>query len=197
MKNLQVPIVLLIVAGIVIYFLAMDNKRKEEQIEKLLREIKGQKQLSENVRKMLMDLIKQNQTVDPKLADELTQIISLLYINQSTTALMKLAKVIENLLKELYQKDEEFNTKLKGAKKRKPVFADYLEHAREKGVVSAEDYHLLAVLKGIRNEEAHENGVRKEVTRMAAAFVAGVGTVISLCQLLKRDTFGGADMPII
>jgi len=63
-----------------------------------------------------------------------------------------------------------------------------LEHAQDKGVVSSEDYHLLAVLKGIRNEEAHENGVKMERSRLVAALVAGIAIVMSLCRLLKRTS---------
>jgi hypothetical protein len=118
----------------------------------------------------------------------LTQIITFLNIKQDATALMKLAKVIENLLLELYGKDEELKAKVKADKRKKAVFADYLEHAKSKGLIGKEDYHLIAVLKEIRNEEAHELGVVKEVTRAAAALVAGIGVVISLCKLLKRTS---------
>lgn len=179
---------LLIVAGVIIFFLAIDNVEKEKKLAALRREIERNKDLGKQLQKMLLDLIEQNKTVNPALANELTQIITLLSVQQDTTALMKLAKVIENLLKELYEKDEEFHAKMKEAKRRKPVFADYLDHAYAKKVVSKEDYHLLSVLREIRNEEAHENGVRKEVTRMAAAFVAGVGMVMLLCKKLKRTT---------
>ncbi len=122
------------------------------------------------------------------MANELAQILSLLNINQDTTALMKLAKVIENLLKELYSKGEELLGKVRAANRKRLVFADYLEHAQDKGVVSSEDYHLLAVLKGIRNEEAHENGVKMERSRLVAALVAGIAIVMSLCRLLKRTS---------
>lgn len=179
---------LLIVAGVIIFFLAIDNVEKEKKLAALRREIERNKELGKQLQKMLLDLIEQNKTVNPALANELTQIITLLSVQQDTTALMKLAKVIENLLKELYEKDEEFLTKMKEAKRRKPVFADYLDHAYAKKVVSKEDYHLLSVLREIRNEEAHENGVRKEVTRMAAAFVAGVSVAMMLCKKLKRTT---------
>jgi len=38
--------------------------------------------------------------------------------------------------------------------RKKPVFADYLEHARIKISFLPEDYHLLSVLKIIRNERS-------------------------------------------
>lgn len=186
--NKKVLTGLLIVAGVIIFFLAIDNVEKEKRLAALRREIERNKELGKELQKKLLDLIEQNKTVDPALAHEITQIITLLSVQQDATALMKLAKVIENLLKELYEKDEEFLAKMKETKRRKPVFADYLDYAYAQNVVSKEDYHLLSVLREIRNEEAHENGVRKEVTRMAAAFVAGVSTAILLCKKLKRTT---------
>lgn len=188
MSSIRVPTVLLIAAGLVILFLAIDSDDKRKRIAALQREIERNKSLGKQVQKMLLDLIEQNKTVNPSLANELTQIITLLNVRQDTTALMKLAKVIENLLKEFYGKDEEFLAKVKAQKRRKPVFADYLDHAHAMKIISKEDFHLLSVLREIRNEEAHENGVRKEVTRMAAAFVAGVGVVMMLCKKLKRAT---------
>lgn len=179
---------LLIVAGVVIFLLAIDNVEKEKKLAALRREVEENKELGKKIQKMLLDLIDQNQTVNPALANELTQIITLLSVKQDTTALMKLAKVVENLLKELYGEDEEFLSKVKSEKRRKPVFADYIDHAHAMKVISKEDFHLLSVLREIRNEEAHENGVRKEVTRMAAAFVAGVSVAILLCKKLKRTT---------
>lgn len=191
MSRINIPPALLIVAGLVILFLAIDNHEKKKRLASLQREIEANKELGRQIQRMLLDLIEQNKTVNPALANEITQIIALLNINQDTSALLKLAKVVENLLKELYQDDPALKEKLKAQKRRKPQFADLLDHAKEQYVINAEDYHLLAVLKSIRNEEAHDMDVKKEVTRMAAAFVAGVATVMSLCKLLKRDTVVG------
>jgi hypothetical protein len=188
MSGIKIHPAILIAAGLLILFLAIDNDDKKKRLAALQREIDRQQALGKTVRHMLHDLVEHNKSVDPALANELTQIITLLNIKQDTTALMKLAKVIENLLLELYGKDEELKAKVKADKRKKPVFADYLDHAKAKGLIGKEDYHLVALLKDIRNEEAHELGVVKEVTRVAAALVAGVGVVMSLCKLLKRTS---------
>ncbi len=188
MSDVKIPPALLIIAGLIILFLAIENEDKKKRIAALQHEIEQNKALGKKMQKMLLDLIEQNKTVNPSLANELTQIITLLSIKQDVTALMKLAKVIENLLKDLYGKDEEFLAKMKEAKRRKPAFADYLDHAYAKKVISKEDFHLLSILREIRNEEAHENGVIKEITRMSAAFVAGVSVTMLLCKKLRKTT---------
>ena len=188
MKEIKIHPVLLLAAGLIILFLAIDAHDKKNRIAALQREIGRQQALGMKVRKMLHDLVEENKTVDPALSNELTQILTLLSIKYDATALMKLAKIIENLLTDLYGKDPELKAKVKADNRRKVLFADYLEHAKANGVINKEDFHLIALLKELRNEEAHENGVVKEVTRAAAALVAGISVVISLCKLLKRNT---------
>lgn len=188
MKEIKIHPVLLLAAGLIILFLAIDAHDKKNRIAALQREIGRQQALGMKVRKMLHDLVEENKTVNPALSNELTQILTLLSIKYDATALMKLAKIIENLLTDLYGKDPELKDKVKADNRRKVVFADYLEHAKAKGVINKEDYHLIALLKDIRNDEAHSLGVVKEVTRAAAALVAGISVVISLCKLLKRTT---------
>jgi hypothetical protein len=192
MSGIKIHPAILIAAGLLILFLAIDNNDKKKRLAALQREIDRQQALGKQVRQMLHDLVEQNKSVDPALANELTQIITLLNIKQDATALMKLAKVIENLLLELYGKDEELKAKVKADNRKKAVFADYLEHAKAKGLIGKEDYHLIAVLKEIRNEEAHTLGVVKEVTRAAAALVAGIGVIFTLCKLLKRTSVAPA-----
>lgn len=126
--------------------------------------------------------------VDPKIANEVSQIIALLEIKQDTTAVFKLAKVIENLLVELYEKDPGLMELTKSNGRKSPVFADYLEFAKIKGIVSKEDYHLISILKIIRNEEAHDLAIEKEKSRIVAAFLSGIALILSLCKLLRKQT---------
>lgn len=136
----------------------------------------------------LIELIQNHKEVDPQIAGELGQIIGLLEIKQDTTAVLKLAKIIENLLKELFQADQEFRTFIKTTGRKKPVFTDYLDFAKEKRLFTNEDFHLLSVLKIIRNEEAHELNVKKDKSRIIAAFIAGMSLIIGLCKLLKKKS---------
>jgi uncharacterized membrane protein YhiD involved in acid resistance len=173
--------ILWVAAGFVILVLLLLLERKNKDIKKLQAEIDVNKQLTKGVRQRLVDMLQTNQEIDPQVAQELTQISALLEIQQETKAVLSLAKIIEQLLKRLYQDDPELL-----AKKKNPTFSDYLDHALEKKAISTEDYHLVSVLRLIRNEEAHELSVKKDPSRLAAAFVAGIAFILTLHRLLKN-----------
>jgi hypothetical protein len=188
MKKSDFGTLLALVAGIVIAFLLVDNVLKKIKIAELQQEIDENENLTKEIRNRLKELIQNNAEVDPRIANELGQMIALLEIKQDTTAISKLAKILENLLKELYKEDKELWVLAESNGRKNPVFADYLQHAKNNKIISPEDFHLLSVLKIIRNEEAHDLDVHKEKSRILAAFIAGLGLVLSLCTLLKKKT---------
>lgn len=170
---------------VVIIWLIYDREQKKSEIENLKNDINERDDIDKKIKVRLQELIESNKDVDPKIATEVTQILALLEIKQDTTAVLKLAKVIENLLIELYQNDLELKELSKSNGRKVPVFADYLEFAKIRGVLSKEDYHLISVLKIIRNEEAHDLAIEKEKSRIVAAFLSGIALILSLCELLK------------
>lgn len=175
-------------AGILIIWLLYENNKKNKKIKELQEEIDENQNLNKEIRERLTALIQNNKEVDPKVANELGHIVALLEIKQDTSAVLKLAKIIENLLKELYSKDNDLKELAKKNGRKSASFADYLEFAKIKKVISLEDYHLLSILKIIRNEEAHELDIHKEKSRVFAAFISGLGLVLGLCRLLNRKS---------
>lgn len=173
--------ILLAVAIILIVALLFLVQGQDAEIDQLRAEIDRNRRLNQDVRQRLKDLLLSSQDIDPQVAQELMQISALLEIKQETKAILSLAKIIENLLKQLYKDDPELLAKTKS-----PGFADYLQYAKDKNVISAEDFHLISVLRIIRNEEAHELNVKKDQSRIAAAFVAGIAFVLTLSSLLRR-----------
>lgn len=172
---------LLLVAFLVIAALLLMNQKKGKEIKELKERIDQDQKLTQDIRRRLLDLIENYQDIDPAVVQELMNISALLEIKQDTKALFGLAKIIERLLKQLYQDDPELL-----AKKRTPSFSDYLQHALNKKVISNEDFHLISVLRIIRNEEAHEINVHKEQSRVMAAFVAGTSFVLVLSRLVRN-----------
>lgn len=175
-------------AVVIMLILLLDRMFLKEENENLKKQINANEDLNAKVRKMLLELIQRTKASDPNVSKELASIIALLNIKQEPTALLKLAKVIENLLGELFEKDERAKEIAKADGRRKPVFADHLELAKERKLIDQDDYHLLSMLKGMRNDEAHKLNVRKEASRFLAAMISGIMFIMTLCKLLKRTT---------
>jgi hypothetical protein len=144
--------------------------------------------LTKEIKGKLTELIRNNAEVEPQIASELGQIAALIEIKQDTSAVLKLAKIIENLLKELYKNDSKLKELANKGGRKKPSFADYIEHGKNEKVISAEDYHMLSVLKIIRNEEAHELNVKKEKSKLLASFVSSFTIILGLCKILKKKS---------
>lgn len=179
----------LVVAIVIIYLLA-DKFKLEEKVKELQQEIDENEDMNKEIRVRLSELIHNQKDIDPKISAELGQIVALLEIKQDTSAVMKLAKIIENLLKELYKGDTELKELAKAYGRKTPVFADHLEHAKNKKIISTEDYHLLSVMKIIRNEEAHDLAVHKDKSKIIAAFITGLGLILALARMLKKKSLG-------
>lgn len=188
MKNNKLVIGIGVVVGIIILWLLIENSNKDKKIAELQKEIDENENINEEIKKRLTELIQNNHEIAPQIANELGQIAALLEIKQDTTAVFKLAKIIENLLKQLYKGNAKLKEIAKKYGRKTPVFNDYLEHAKDENVITTEDWHLLSVMKIIRNEEAHEVDVKKDRTRILASFISGMGIILGLCRMLKKKT---------
>lgn len=187
-----------IVAGFIILYLLIRNSQKnnqlkdrEDKIADLERYIAMQESINSEIKKRLIELIHNDIEIEAEIANELGQILILLEVKQESTAIMKLAKIIENLLKELYKKDQKLKEVPKRHGRKNVSFADYLEHAKDEGAITTEDWHFLSVMKIIRNEEAHELAVKKESTKVQATLISGIGTILGLCRRLKKKSLNG------
>jgi len=181
-------IILLVAMAAIIAFLVIDNKNKAKKIKELKKDIDENEDLTKEIKQKLTELIENNLEVEPKIANELSQISALIEIKQDNSAVLKLAKIIENLLIELYKGDIKVKEIANQNNRKKPVFADYIEHGRNENVISSEDYHQLSVLKIIRNEEAHQLDINKDKSRIVSPFICGVALVLALCRMLKKKT---------
>ncbi len=188
MTKSNITSVLGIVAGVIILWLFIDRENKKSKIIALEKEIDENENFNEKVKTQLRDLIENNPEIETNISNELGQIAALIEIKQETKALMSLSKIIENLLKQLYKGDKKLKDIATENKRKKPSFADYLEFARLKGDISSEDYHLISVLKIIRNEEAHELDIKKEQSRVVAIFLSGFSTILNLSKMRKQIT---------
>jgi len=185
-----------VAAGLLILWLLYQLQQKTSKITELMKEIQENKYINEDVKKRLKELVQSNRDLDPDVANELLQISALIEIKQESKAIAGLAKIIENLLKRLYKDDPEFKERITQLKKTTPSFSDYIDYAKDKNVISPEDYHLVSVLRLIRNEESHELNVVKDPSHIIASFFAGIAVIITLTKLI-RQRFGVQRPPIM
>lgn len=188
MKKSDFGTILAFIGGVVITYLIIDSFKKSNLISELQSRIDDNEDLHKEIKTKLTELIQNNKEVDPKVANELAQIVALLEMKQDNSAIFKLTKIIENLLKDLFKGNEDLKELAKINGRKQPVFADHLEYAKKSKVISTEDFHLLSLMKSIRNEEAHELAVSKHKSKIFASFIVGIGLVLNLCQLLKRKS---------
>lgn len=163
----------------------IENNKKKKQIEALETLVKTNIALTSAIKKRLAELLENHPDIDKNITAELEQISDLLQLQQETKAVFALAKIIENLLKEVYSKDSDFTQKYPRA-----TFQNYLDYAKSKGLITQDDYHLVSAIKSIRNEEAHELNVLKDKDKLAACIIAGIGFTFTLYRTAKRIVKG-------
>jgi len=179
-------IVISSVVAVIMAWLIVENISKSMTIRMLNKRVEEQEEFTEEIKKQLRELIEKNTGIPPLVSAELRKIAAFIEIKQEESAVFNLAKIIETLLKELYKNDTLFKEKLKEKGQKTPTFENYLEYAYEKNIITKEDYHLISVAKTIRNKEAHELGVKKERSRIAAVLIAGFSVILCLCSLLDE-----------
>ena len=178
--------VLLMVGGIILLWMILDNIEKKNKIKFLEEKLDEANELSEEIKAKLQHLIENNVDIEEEVKAELVNIAALIEIKQESKAVFTLAKIIENLLKRLYKGDEELKAKVKSKNRKTATFEDYLEFARDKNVISKEDYHLIAALKIMRNKEAHDLVATKEKGRLIGCILAGLSITLTLHRLVSK-----------
>ena len=185
MSTKKIENALYFVFGIIILWLLLDREDKKQEIKELKGTIDESEHLPAPIKSQLKDLIQNNQDIDPQIGSELSQAAALIEIQQEPGAILKLAKILENLFGQLYKNDAQFKNWLKGKGRAQPVFADYIEFAKNQKDITADDYHILYLMKNIRNEEAHDLAVVKEKSKIIVSFVSGMALVLGLSKLVK------------
>lgn len=95
----------------------------------------------------------------PKVAMEIDSAGKFLRANEPVHAVATMAKILENVLKILFAKDQEFHMRF--AKQKSINFGNLITYASEKGICTPQEISFFKELKDIRNESVHELAVRK------------------------------------
>lgn len=152
-----------------------------KKVQELKLQIINDRKISKQVREQLLQLLQSDINLDPEIKAELLSIAELLKIEQETKAVFSLAKIIENLLRKYYETNEIFL-----AKKNTTTFTNLLEFAKEDKLISLEEFHLLNLLRVIRNQEGHEVNVKKEKSKILVKMTTGISFIIKISKLLNH-----------
>ncbi len=164
--------------GKVIVELKKKNDEKDDVNEKLHKTIEESKDIPTEVKKQLELLVEKYRNVNNDVKQELLTASSLIEIKQYPKAIAVLTKIIENLLKEKYAKDEAFQ--IKTSKKGFPTLKDFLDQAKADNLLSSEEYHFANALREIRNSDAHNLNPSKSHLLTSSAFLTSVDLILKI-----------------
>ncbi|MGB0871275.1 MAG: hypothetical protein ACPGSD_16920 [Flavobacteriales bacterium] len=135
----------------------------------LKKTIESKENLPEEIKSNLNKLITDFDKLDRNIAEELISISSLIEIDEKPKAIFSLSKIIENLLKKIFEG--------------KLTFAKLIEKAKDEKLLTSEECHFVNGIRTIRNKEGHEVNVKVENHLTASSFMIGIG-IISKLKLL-------------
>lgn len=166
--------------------LADENKVLKNMVTDLKSEVKeiidNKDELPENIKAQLRELIEEYKDIDQKITNELLSVTALIEIKENTKAILSLTKIIENLLKQLYSKD---NKSEETSKLKIPRFVDLINYAKSRGFIEKDEFHFLNGIREVRNEEAHNLNVKKEGNIISTSFLIGISLIFKLAGKLK------------
>jgi hypothetical protein len=187
MSNKNVWKFILISLTIAGFIWALSERNKRIEVEGLLEEkeddylqllqkyLEKEKSIPEEIKQQLIKLRKKYLGIDDAIAIELKKVIDALNIGQEETAIFKLTKIIENILKEKFEKEE-----YSGNKKSFGNLASMLKEALNLKWISKHEYYISYLLKDQRNKEGHELAIKFPDNWVQISFLAGIELIYNL-----------------
>jgi len=136
---------------------------------------KHQNSFTEEIKSQLIDLRANYEGINDNVAVELKSITDLIESGQEETAIAKLTKVIENLLKEKYVAEGKANDN-----KSCPQLFKMLQEALTFNWIDQNEYHFSNLLREQRNKEAHELAVKFPKNWKYISFLSGIEIIYKL-----------------
>lgn len=175
----------LVIAGLI----ALDQKNKKDVVVKSLnvekervRYIESQylillqsyiervRELPQGIREQLNDLISHYKGIDYDIASELQSVLIMVGNEQFSEAIMKLTKIVENILKDKYVQHNIIQPKGKF-----PTLFNMIEEAFKKyNWISKREYYFIELIREPRNQEAHTLNVNLSRNESFIYIMAGI-----------------------
>lgn len=196
-------ITLTVVVAIIIFWLVRTNRKKSQAIMDLSQEnndlkseledqnevllvIKGNEEIDDTTKAKLSDLTNKFQEINPAVANELIEAISLINAKMYGKAVFSLAKIIENLMKDKYQNDTGFSSYMSKQNKKQVQFFHLIEFAKINDDLEKEEYHFVNGLRELRNQEAHCLDNKKALELIKASLMIAIGLILKLAESIFR-----------
>lgn len=112
------------------------------------------KELPLGIKEQIEYLIEHYQGIDSEISSELIRILRMVEGKQQSEAIMKLAKVVENILKEKFVKEKVYESKHKC-----PSLFELVKQAFHNKWISTREQKFIELIREPRNEEAHSLNV--------------------------------------
>jgi|GEM_PF-3374342 len=178
-----------VIIAVFFWWLIKDNAKKSNQIKSLKKDrdymrdellqisqiIDESRDLTNEVKVRLKRLLSQEQNLGDKVRSELSQAFVLVQFRLTSKALLSLAKIIEDSLKSIFSRDQEFKKKYK-----QPKFVWLLEHAKETGLLDKSEYHYANGIRELRNEEAHSITEAKDSSWEVTSLLVAMNIIVKL-----------------
>lgn len=146
------------------------NNRLNQLNFELKKTIESKENLPDEIKNNLNKLITDFDKLDKNIAEELISISALIEIDEKPKAIFSLSKIIENLLKKVFEG--------------KLNFVRLIEKAKEEKLLTSEECYFVNGIRMIRNKEGHEVNVKIENHLTASSFMIGIGIISKLKLLL-------------
>ncbi len=170
------------------YFENKKNKKlinglEQDNLQLILDSIKSNKNLSEEIKKQLNNLVNEFEEIEIKVSNELVQALQLFQIGQIENAIEDLVKIIEHLLKVHYQHDSNFQEWLKKEKKKLDLH-NLLTFCNIEKKISEIEYRFYIAVKAIRNKEDHEIDLKLDDYINASGLITAIGGIMKIARMV-------------
>jgi hypothetical protein len=197
MNKTTVIIILIVVAAFfgIGYFFQNEKLKEEQQKRKeaeqanvrlIMDSIRKQKGFTEAIKYELDLLAKQFETVEPDVTAKIAKAIQLIEINQTENAIEDLAVIMENLLKDYYNKNSAFLNWIKQMKKKIDLH-HLLIYCKEDNKINDVELQFFLAVKTIRNKEDHTLNQRLDDYLNATGLIVGLNAIAKISVFWKQN----------
>lgn len=163
---------------------ASKNENKDLKIDRvqLLKDLAENSILPSESKKVLIKIGKEMENSDKKVSEEIKKVLTLINNKMMPEALFKLVKILDNILENSYSETDEYKEWQTKNKEKTNLIYSILNFIKHKKIINHEEFHTVALVKELRNKEAHELNVELSKPEMQFAFNRVISLILKLSK---------------